>query len=147
MVTSSAPRRATSTEQRKVIVESKAAKGLSALLDLLGSQVSYKVSSQSLRGFSRLYFLNGFTHLKNNKKFWEELLACIPWYNTNRTENDVSNKSSVFACVFVTAVTFLPSRCLATIGGYSYGHTDWWEVFLIRPFRWAQVPWYTHQVS
>jgi hypothetical protein len=33
-------------------------------------------------------------------------------------ENDVSNTSFFVACVFVTAVTFLPSRCLATIGGF-----------------------------
>jgi hypothetical protein len=54
----------------------------------------------------------------------------------------VSNNSSIVACVFVTAVTFLPSRCLATIRGfyrteplpsndrgYTYRHTDWWEGF------------------
>jgi hypothetical protein len=33
-------------------------------------------------------------------------------------ENDSSNNSCIVACVFVTAVTFLPSRCLATIGGF-----------------------------
>jgi hypothetical protein len=32
-------------------------------------------------------------------------------------ENDASSNSLV-ACVFVTTVTFLPSRCLATIGGF-----------------------------
>jgi hypothetical protein len=32
-------------------------------------------------------------------------------------ENDASNNSSIVACVFVIAVTFLPSRCLATIRG------------------------------
>jgi hypothetical protein len=54
----------------------------------------------------------------NNKKFWEELIACFPWYDTGHIENDASNISSVVACVFVTAVTFLPSRRLATIGGF-----------------------------
>jgi hypothetical protein len=32
--------------------------------------------------------------------------------------------------VFLAAVTFLQSRCLATIGGYTYRHTDWWEWFM-----------------
>jgi hypothetical protein len=52
-----------------------------------------------------------------NKKFWEELIAYFPWYDANRIEN-MSNHSFIVACVFVTAVTFLPSRCLATIGGF-----------------------------
>jgi hypothetical protein len=43
------------------------------------------------------------------------------WYDADRIENDASNNSSIAACVFVAAVTFLPSRCLAT---------DWWEVFM-----------------
>jgi hypothetical protein len=30
----------------------------------------------------------------------------------------VSNNSSIVACVFVTAVTFVPSRCLATKGEF-----------------------------
>jgi hypothetical protein len=34
------------------------------------------------------------------------------------------------ACVFVAAVTFLPFRCLATIWGCTYKHTDWWEQFM-----------------
>jgi hypothetical protein len=50
-----------------------------------------------------------------NKKLWEELIAYFPWYDTDRIENDVSNNSSIAACVFITALTFLLSRCLATI--------------------------------
>jgi hypothetical protein len=53
-----------------------------------------------------------------NKNFWEELNTYIPGYDTDRNENDVSNNFSIVACVFVTAGTFLPSRCLATIGGF-----------------------------
>jgi hypothetical protein len=53
-----------------------------------------------------------------NKKFWEELIAYFPWYDTGHIENDASNNSSLVACVFVTAVMFLPSRCLATIGKF-----------------------------
>jgi hypothetical protein len=53
-----------------------------------------------------------------HKKFWEELIAYFPWYDTGHIENGASNISSIAACVFVTAVTFLPSRCLATIRGF-----------------------------
>jgi hypothetical protein len=52
-----------------------------------------------------------------NEKFWEELIAYFPWYDTGHIENDASNDSSVVACAFVTAVRFLPSCCLVTIGG------------------------------
>jgi hypothetical protein len=38
--------------------------------------------------------------------------------DTGHTENDASNNSSIVACVLVTTVTCLPSRCLATIGGF-----------------------------
>jgi hypothetical protein len=47
-----------------------------------------------------------------NKKFWEELIAYFPWYDTDHIENDAFNNSSIVAFVFFTAVTFLPSRCL-----------------------------------
>jgi hypothetical protein len=33
-------------------------------------------------------------------------------------ENDSSKNSSIVACVFVSEVTFLPRRYLATIGGF-----------------------------
>jgi hypothetical protein len=46
------------------------------------------------------------------------------------TKNDVSNSFYVVACVLMPAVTFLPSRCLATIEGYTYRHTDQWERFM-----------------
>jgi hypothetical protein len=59
----------------------------------------------------------GVPHLTNKKKFWEELIAYFPLYDTGHIENDTSNSSSIVACVFVTTVTFLPSRCLATIRG------------------------------
>jgi hypothetical protein len=54
----------------------------------------------------------------SNKKFWEELIAYFHWYDKDHTQKEASNNSSVVACVFVTAVTFLPSRCLAAIGGF-----------------------------
>jgi hypothetical protein len=56
---------------------------------------------------------------EKNKKLWEELIAYFLWYDTDRIENDASN-NSIVARVFVAAVKSLPSRCLATIGGYTY---------------------------
>jgi hypothetical protein len=55
---------------------------------------------------------------KDNKKFWKELIAYFPWCDTSHIQNDASNNSSIIACVFITSVTFLPSRCLVTIGGF-----------------------------
>jgi hypothetical protein len=55
---------------------------------------------------------------QNNKKLWEELIACFPWYDTGHIKNDASSNYSIVACVLVTAVTFLRSQCLATIGGF-----------------------------
>jgi hypothetical protein len=53
-----------------------------------------------------------------NKKFWEELIAYFPRYDTGCIENYVCNNSSIVACVFITSVMFLPSRCLAMIGWF-----------------------------
>jgi hypothetical protein len=44
-----------------------------------------------------------------NKKFWEELIAYLFWYDTDRIENDTSTNSYVVACAFVAAVIFLPN--------------------------------------
>jgi hypothetical protein len=41
----------------------------------------------------------------------------------HRCVNLKSYNSPIVACVFFTAVTFLPNRCLATIGGYTDTHT------------------------
>jgi hypothetical protein len=56
-------------------------------------------------------------HFEKKEKFWEELIAYFPSYDTGRIEN-VSNNSSVVACVFVAAVTFLPSRYLTMTSGF-----------------------------
>jgi hypothetical protein len=48
----------------------------------------------------------------------------------DRIESDASNNFTIVACVFVAAVMFLPNRCLATIGEYTYKHTDWREGFM-----------------
>jgi hypothetical protein len=60
---------------------------------------------------------------KNNKKFREELIAYFLSYDTGHSENDASKKSSIIECVFVIAIMFLLSRCLATIGRI-YRHTQ-----------------------
>jgi hypothetical protein len=39
-------------------------------------------------------------------------------YDTGDSENNASNNSFIVSCVFVTAVTLLPSRCLAKIRGF-----------------------------
>jgi hypothetical protein len=53
----------------------------------------------------------------SENKFWEELISYFPWYGTGHIEN-ASDNSSIVACVFVTTVTFLPNRCLATMRGF-----------------------------
>jgi hypothetical protein len=59
--------------------------------------------------------------------FWEKLISYFPSYDTGHTENDMSNNSSIVACVFDTAVTFIPSRCLATIGGFLPNRAVTWQ--------------------
>jgi hypothetical protein len=51
-----------------------------------------------------------------NKKFCEELIAYFLWYDTGHIENEASKNLSIVLCVFITAVTYLQSRCLATTG-------------------------------
>lgn len=70
------------------------------------------------------------------KKFCEELNAYFYLYDTDRVEYNTSNSYSIVGYIFVVAVTFLPSRCLAmigvflpsrclaTVGGYTHRHTD-----------------------
>jgi hypothetical protein len=38
-------------------------------------------------------------HIYIHKKFWEELIAYFPWYDTGHIENDASNNSSIVACI------------------------------------------------
>jgi hypothetical protein len=51
-------------------------------------------------------------YLIKYKKFWEELIAYFPKYDTGHIENDASKNSSIVACVFVTAVTVLQAVAL-----------------------------------
>jgi hypothetical protein len=59
-------------------------------------------------------------------------------------KNDASKSSPIVACVFVAALTSLPSRCLATIGGYAYGtHGLMGWIYEVR--RWHGPRWHdTH---
>jgi hypothetical protein len=58
------------------------------------------------------------------KQVLEELIAYVPLISHGPHKKDASNDSSIVAHVFVSAVTFLQSRCLATAEGYTHGHTD-----------------------
>jgi hypothetical protein len=69
-------------------------------------------------GSSRLHIQGRKLNQVRNKTFWEELIAYFPWYDTGHIEKDASTNSSIAACVFVTAVTFQPSRCIAMIKGF-----------------------------
>jgi hypothetical protein len=51
------------------------------------------------------------------QKVWGELISCFPLIQQGSEEkNYASNNSTIVACLFVVAVTFLPSRCQATVG-------------------------------
>jgi hypothetical protein len=82
-----------------------------------------------------------------NSNFWEELIAFFPWYDMEHTVKDAPNNSSFVSCIFVVAVTFLSSRCLAPKGGShrdtKTDRSDLWSTWL----RWVQVPWYTYKFS
>jgi hypothetical protein len=83
------------------------------LSDLFSTHISSSLSTNSLHfSWVRLHQDN---NIFSNNKLWEELIAYFPWYDTGHIENNASNNFSIVACVLFTAVTFLPSRCLATI--------------------------------
>jgi hypothetical protein len=62
------------------------------------------------------------------------------FYDMARIDSDASNNSSIVACLFVAAVTNLPSRCLANRGGYTYRHRLMGWIYEVRLLRWTQVP-------
>jgi hypothetical protein len=79
----------------------------------------------------------------HNKKFKEELIAYFPlhviWYDTDRIENTASNISSVVMWVFVASRMYLPSRCLATIGGTHRQQDDLISLLLFYFFNVREV--------
>jgi hypothetical protein len=42
-----------------------------------------------------------FLHIKNNKNAWEELIAYLPWYSTDRIKNDASVQQFFYCCMFI----------------------------------------------
>jgi hypothetical protein len=54
-----------------------------------------------------------------NKKFCEEIIAHFPWYDTG-LHRKRRVQQLYFSCIFIAAVAFLPSRCLAAIGEWTY---------------------------
>jgi hypothetical protein len=91
---------------------------------------------------------------------WEEIIAYIPWYDTDRIENDASNNSSIVVYIRYrgnVSTVLLPSNdrgifngpsCyIATIGGIHTDKETDGKDLLFRPLRWAEMPWYTYQVS
>jgi hypothetical protein len=66
-------------------------------------------------------------NLTLDKKFWEELIAYVPWYDTYFIEDNASNNSSVFClCIHWRGEVFaqpLPSSDRGI-------HIDWLEGFM-----------------
>jgi hypothetical protein len=64
---------------------------------------------------------------KYYKTFLENQIACLHliWHGSHRKRRI---QQLFYRCV--AAVMILPGRCLATIGGYTYRHRDWWEGFM-----------------
>jgi hypothetical protein len=77
-----------------------------------------------------------------NKALWVELIAYVPWYDTDRIENETRNNSSVVAYVFVAAVSFTEPLPSNDKGIHIQTQTDGRDL-LSTALRWAQVPWYT----
>jgi hypothetical protein len=46
------------------------------------------------RFYMKLFRVSNVVHIRN-KKFWEELIAYLPWYDTGHIENEASNNSSM----------------------------------------------------
>jgi hypothetical protein len=74
-------------------------------------------------------------------------MTYVPWYDTGHTKNDAS-KQLFYCCVYIryrgnVSTEPLPSN---DSGIHTDSRTDGRD-FLIRPLRWAQVPWYTYYVS
>jgi hypothetical protein len=82
------------------------------------------ITSYPLHQTDVLFVMYSVSNTWSSGKNWSPTFV---WYDTGHIENNESNNSYIVACVFVTAVKFLPSRCLATIRGHTYRHTDWWE--------------------
>jgi hypothetical protein len=61
------------------------------------------------------------TLLQISKKFWEELVSYVLWYDTEGTEK-MHQRIHLLFHVFITSVTFSTSRCLPTTVECIYRH-------------------------
>jgi hypothetical protein len=75
-------------------------------------------------------YSSAFSQNTINKKFWETLIVRFPLIRHGPHRKRRVQEFFIVSCVFVAAVTFSPSRCLATNEGQTYRHTDWWEGFM-----------------
>jgi hypothetical protein len=85
----------------------------------------WRLWEPSDHGFGDTYFLNwGYTHGLTDSQ-------TLLWYDTHHIETDMFNNSSMLL-VFVGEGTCLRSRCLSTIGGYTYKHRLMGAIYEIR---------------
>lgn len=66
-------------------------------------------------------------HLIGHNTLREEVVTNSVFYEKNSLEKGASNNSSIDECVFISAVKFLSSRCIATMVRCTYVHIDRWE--------------------
>jgi hypothetical protein len=105
---------------------------------------TYETNYRNNKFWEELIAYFPLTHGPHRKRRLQKIFVaartCLPretnpqtllWYDTDRMENDASNNPPVVAHVFVAAVTFLPSRCLAT---YTYRHKLMGGIYEVR--RW-----------
>jgi hypothetical protein len=64
------------------------------------------------------------------KKFWVEEIAYCPMRHVPARKRRVKQFFYCNMCIRYRGNVFLPSRCLAAIGLYTYRHTDRWEGFM-----------------
>jgi hypothetical protein len=85
-----------------------------------------------LPGYKHTLIIDVFrpTYAYHKHKFREELIVYFPWYDKHRTENDTSINSSIVACIFVAAVTFITEQLPSNERGNTHRQTDWREWFM-----------------
>jgi hypothetical protein len=67
------------------------------------------------------------TYIK--KKFWKELITYFPLIRHSQHRKRVQQFLYYCVCILL-CYKYLPSRCLATIEGYTHRNTDWREGFI-----------------
>jgi hypothetical protein len=59
-----------------------------------------------------------------DKRFWKKLITYFPLSQRGPYKNKASTNYFIVENVYVAAIKFLPSCCLATTEGQTYRHTD-----------------------